>query len=456
MTFLKEKWQYGALIAIAGVMFWFLYQNISSATHSSEIKNLTSGYSYIRYLDYRLEPSLPPLPKIISALPLLFSHKTFPVDSPEWDQSDTEAIGKNFITAENIKWARYINILASVILLLLVYTIGRACIGKSWALLPTFLMLGETYFRKYAAISDGKIIAAVFTLASIHYFISSPNYRSKKRAVYSGIFLGLALASAFENLILVPSFIAITLIVFIALTFKEWGNIDPSMRTNHLKIRVHYLMKSIFITVLAAFLTLYAILALGSFGHPPQKQIAETESLSKSIFINWLSGNATLRPLGSYALGKNLYFSQRETTGTGKISNESTLLLIFIVTSGILSLWRSIKSFVQSIKYGTTPLIDYLSANSYDFSMLFTTAILTTLALKSYEGKELVMLILMPQLICLSSISIKKWFAEENDGLRRNYILNLKVFAKNILGLSIKTLIFIVFILLYFVLIFNS
>ena len=69
----------GLIIAIAGVLLFY-----AAATDSAifdESAHIPAGYSYVRYLDYRLNPEHPPLLKALAAFPLLFMNLNFPTAS---------------------------------------------------------------------------------------------------------------------------------------------------------------------------------------------------------------------------------------------------------------------------------------------------------------------------------------------------------------------------------------
>src|SRR4030042_4830723 len=58
--------------------------SLSESATMDELAHIPAGYSYAKYLDYRLNPEHPPLVKILAGAPLLFLDLNFPDDSSAW------------------------------------------------------------------------------------------------------------------------------------------------------------------------------------------------------------------------------------------------------------------------------------------------------------------------------------------------------------------------------------
>ena len=111
-----------------------------------ELAHIPSGYSYLRYLDYRLNPEHPPLVKALSAIPLIFMGLRFPTDHSSWtnDVNGQWAAGNQFIYWSGndadwlIFWARLGPIILTLLLTTLIYIWAKELLGAWWGLLPTF------------------------------------------------------------------------------------------------------------------------------------------------------------------------------------------------------------------------------------------------------------------------------------------------------------------------------
>ena len=114
-----------------------------------ELAHIPAGYGYVSQLDYRLNPEHPPLVKVLSALPLLFSHPSFPTNLPawqtavngQWDMGGAFLYQANDHQAQSILFlARLFPILLTLGLVFLTYWWSRKLVGPLWALLPTFFV----------------------------------------------------------------------------------------------------------------------------------------------------------------------------------------------------------------------------------------------------------------------------------------------------------------------------
>ena len=101
-----------------------------------ELAHIPAGYSYVKFLEYRLNPEHPPLIKALSALPLLFQDLNFPADGDAW-QNQVNAqweIGKEFLYNSGNDADKIILYSRLVPMLLLLLLIGFTYFGQasSW------------------------------------------------------------------------------------------------------------------------------------------------------------------------------------------------------------------------------------------------------------------------------------------------------------------------------------
>jgi tetratricopeptide (TPR) repeat protein len=86
---LLEKFRLQSTLAVAVLLALFSLLALTSAQRKSptvdEPLHLFSGYTYIRWGDFRANPEHPPLAKIVAALPLAFVHIRDFRPSPSWD-----------------------------------------------------------------------------------------------------------------------------------------------------------------------------------------------------------------------------------------------------------------------------------------------------------------------------------------------------------------------------------
>lgn len=87
--------------AVTSMLAWYFITSVSAVADKSttfdELFHLTSGYSYWKFGDFRLQPENGNLPQRWAAIPLLFTNTRFPdLDQDAWRQSAVSEIGEQF------------------------------------------------------------------------------------------------------------------------------------------------------------------------------------------------------------------------------------------------------------------------------------------------------------------------------------------------------------------------
>jgi hypothetical protein len=184
-----------------------------------EVAHIPSGYSYLHYGDYRLNPEHPPLIKDLAALPLQFMHLRFPVDEPSWttDINGQWEAGWNFIyhLGNNadaiIFWARLPILLLAIVFGAFLYWFCRRRWGTAVALLTLFFYVLSPNFLAHSTLVTTDLGASVFIFLAIVAFARF----TEKPGVSNMFLLSLALAGAqlakFSAVLLYPFLGVITL-----------------------------------------------------------------------------------------------------------------------------------------------------------------------------------------------------------------------------------------------------
>ena len=114
--------------------------------------HISAGYSYLKFLDYRLNPEHPPLIKILSVAPLLIpsinQQINFPLASDSWKNqlNGQWDVGSQFLYNSGndadkiIFYSRIIPMLLMLILIGFTYFWANKLIGKWWSLIPAMLV----------------------------------------------------------------------------------------------------------------------------------------------------------------------------------------------------------------------------------------------------------------------------------------------------------------------------
>jgi len=193
--------------------YLFIVQTLSVRQESytgDEPLELAAGYSYLKTGDFRINPEHPPLSKIVAALPLLGFSLSLPLDSEAWSKPDEGAFSAAFFRAnatsadEMIFPARMTSIFLTAGLGLAIALWTRAAFGTWAAILALSLFCLDPTVAAYGRYIKSDIGVTLFSfLTSIAWaaFLGNPRLWT---FCLAGISLGLALATKFSALFLIP------------------------------------------------------------------------------------------------------------------------------------------------------------------------------------------------------------------------------------------------------------
>jgi hypothetical protein len=171
---------------------------------------LAAGYSYLKTGDFRMNPEHPPLAKILAALPLLALHPSLPLDSTFWTKADEAGFGSRFFEQNNCSIdrllfnARLVSIFLTACLGLAIALWTRGAFGPGAAILAVTLYAFDPTVTAHGHYVKNDVPAALFCfLAAIAWcaFLTRPGFW---RLALAGVALGLAAATKFSALFLLP------------------------------------------------------------------------------------------------------------------------------------------------------------------------------------------------------------------------------------------------------------
>jgi hypothetical protein len=171
---------------------------------------LAAGYSYLKTGDFRMNPEHPPLAKIVEALPLLALHPSLPLDSASWTRADEAGFGYRFFEQNSRSMdtllfsARLMPILLTACLGLAIALWTRHVFGPGAALLALTLYAFDPTVAAHGHYVKNDLPVTLFCfLAVIAWcaFLTRPGLR---RLALAGVTLGLAVATKFSALFLLP------------------------------------------------------------------------------------------------------------------------------------------------------------------------------------------------------------------------------------------------------------
>ena len=446
-----------ALILLASLAL-MVTVSMQEAGTQDELAHIPSGYSYVRYLDYRLNPEHPPLVKLLAGAPLLFLDLNFPIDSLDWQDTVNGQwdIGAKFLYESGndpdqiIQWSRMGPMILTLLLILFVYIWSKELIGQKWALLPTLFTALSPNFLAHGHYVTTDMGATLGTFVAIYYFVKYLNHRSRKHLVLAGLAFGIALLMKFSTILLVPLFLFVIFVYWLVEIARARKTIQNG-KFIHFTVDGLKRLGGVFAIFIIGFALLYPFYFLTTINYPPAKQLSDTQFIlstfadgppapgepCNAIDIKrcaaeldiWMADNPVLRPVGQYYLGI-LMVIQRSAGGNtafflGEVSNlgnklyfpaayalKEPLPLLIAVALGILfGVFRIGKSiFKKRLKF-----TQYFGTHIAEFSMISFIVLYAVWSINSPLNIGVRHLMpIFPFMYILATQSIKKWTRGES------------------------------------------
>lgn len=452
-----ERWSKKLLIVICLASFaLMLGASFAESAIVDELAHIPAGYAYVRFLDYRINPEHPPLLKALAAAPLILLRPQFPLDNPWWTSAVNGewAVGGAFLyglknDAETlIRTARLVPMLATILLVVLVYQWSKRIMGKGWALLPATLTAFSPVILAHGHYDTTDIAAAlgaIVGLYSFEHFIEDPSW---KTLIWAGLGFGFAQVMKFSLVLLFPVYILLALL-FVAAEIME--NLQETHRARwklFWERLWRVLAQVVLIFVIGIVVVVYPLYALFTARYPMDKQIADTEATigyladTKSNGPEELIARADLwavrhqltRPLAQYGLG--LVMVMQRVSGTdqsyflgqvfdrGKHSyfpviyalKETIPALILILAGIALAVTRAGRNLLRRRFRLPSYILDHFA----EFAMLIFVGFYWIWSITSPLNIGVRHLIpTLPLIYILTAVSLSKW-AEKNNGWLQN------------------------------------
>ena len=222
MKFLScnKKWLVPVIVVVfLTVMFitMFTVAKGDSGT-TDEVAHIPSGYTYLKALDYRLNPEHPPLAKVIAAIPLQFLHLKGPFNDWSWQAVNQWEAGWNFIyeqgnNADRILInARTPMMLLTLILGLVIFFWVRSKFGNKVALLILLFFTFEPNFIAHGHLVTTDVAAALGFTIGIWSFVNFLEKKTWGSLFIAGALFGVAQCLKFSCILLLPIFFLILIL----------------------------------------------------------------------------------------------------------------------------------------------------------------------------------------------------------------------------------------------------
>lgn len=181
--------------------------------------HLYSGYRSWKFGDYGLNPEVPPLVKMVAAVPLLRMPLKVPPLQGRFFKDEAFFGGHDFLFGNDatvvLFRARMAASVFSFALALLVFAAARQMFA-TWkaGLLALALLVFDPNFLAHGALVTTDVASACTWLATIYAFYRWRLAPTRARMVLVGLALGLALVTKFTGVLLVP--------ILLVLAWSEW------------------------------------------------------------------------------------------------------------------------------------------------------------------------------------------------------------------------------------------
>ncbi len=378
-----------------------------------EVAHIPSGYTYVKYHDYRLNPEHPPLLKDLAGIPLQFLNLTFPVNDQSWttDPNGQWNAGWRFIylpqnnTEALLFWSRFPIILLSLLLGFMIFKWARELFGPKAGLLALALYAFDPNILGHDHYVTTDLGIAAFSVFAFYFFIKYLRAPNWKTTALAGVFLGLAQLAKFSAFLIFPVF---GLALLISIFFRKEKL--PSSILGSGKIRKFWLGKfyhyavSFLLIMVICFSVVWIVYEANIYKMPVEKihQLIDTQLYggAKNIAnapLHKMANVAVLRPFAQYLTGFFMVFGRVEGGNTtyffGQVTNQSfreyfplvflikeplptLLLLLTAVAIGLYFLlrnnlsdfpkhvWKNIKNYLTN-HIGETAMLAFIALYAY-------------------------------------------------------------------------------------------
>jgi len=434
---------------------------LGSSLHDSaimdELAHIPAGYSYVRFLDYRLNPEHPPLLKALSGIPLLFLQPVFPVNQPAWKdnvngQWDT---GAKFLyesgndATQLLRLARIPPILLTLALILLIYFWAKKRVGEWWALLPAALTAFSPIILAHGHYVTTDVGAALGIAVGIYFFVKYLENHGGKNLLWAGLAFGFAQALKFSAVLLMPYFILLFLFWVFRTFWKSGAN-----KKLFWKFTSKEFLRLLVIFVIGYLLVIYPLYFIFTKNYPVEREVRDTAFILGSFaggptpagdickparcladFDVWMSRNRITQPFAQYFLGV-LMVLQRSAGGNtvyfmGEVSAAGShlyfpivyllkeplsnlIIILFALILGLLVIFHLRKTQYPYLKNLLGAFKKYLDVHLNEFALLLFVLIYWAYSINSTLNIGVRHLMpVIPLMYLLAVGPIKNW-AEKN------------------------------------------
>ena len=213
------------LVALAGVLLLldvFACQLLLSSQRNSitwdEGHHLYSGYLSWKTADYGLNPEVPPLVKMVAAIPLLRMHLKTPPLQHRFFKDEAFFGGRDFVFGNDadtvLLRARLAASIFAFALALLIFAAARRMFSLSAAFIALALFVFDPNFLAHSALVTTDVGSACTFFAAVYAFYRWRMEPTRKGLILVGLATSFALVCKFTGVLVIP--------ILLLLAFIEW------------------------------------------------------------------------------------------------------------------------------------------------------------------------------------------------------------------------------------------
>lgn len=198
----------GVVVLLALFALQLAFSSRRNSVTWDEGHHLFSGYMELQHADYGLNPEVPPLVKMVAAMPLLGMQLNVPPLQKRFFKTECFLDGKDFLFHNDFNRvlfrARMAAAIFSLLLGLLVFVTAREMFSNASALIAVALLVFDPNFLAHGALVTTDVGSALTILATIYAYYRWRMAPSWPRLIVVGLAAGLALATKFTGVLVFP------------------------------------------------------------------------------------------------------------------------------------------------------------------------------------------------------------------------------------------------------------
>lgn len=220
MNLSSRKYKVAAVCLLLVVIALQLFFSVRRESQTwDEANHIFTGYRTWTHADYGLNPEHPPLVKLITTAPLLWSNPQSPALEGRFFKEDAFLRGKEFLyqnDAEKIlSRTRTVAALLTLLAALVVFFGTREMFGTGAAFIALILLAFDPNLLAHGALITTDVGLACFMFLSIYLFYRFVKSPSAARLIMAGIAVGLVLSVKHTGLLVLPILFLLTVIEII-------------------------------------------------------------------------------------------------------------------------------------------------------------------------------------------------------------------------------------------------